>query len=151
MAIATLLACGLVLGSTGGKAQAQEAMGTPRARGGRGHNRLRLPERRGHRRPPRHIGGTVAALGDNAYPHGSAEDYQNCYDTSWGAYKAQTMPAVGNHEYETAGASGYFGAAGDPAKDYYSYDLGSWHVMVLSGNCSHVAGGAPRARRRSSG
>jgi hypothetical protein len=35
---------------------------------------------------------------------------------------------VGNHEYETAGASGYFGnfgaAAGDSSKGYYSYNLG---------------------------
>jgi predicted phosphohydrolase len=96
-------------------------------------------------------GATVAALGDNAYPHGSAQDYQNCYDPSWGAYKAQTLPTTGNHEYETAGASGYFNyfleeflpfgtAAGDPTKGYYSYDLGSWHVVVLNSNCNKVGG-----------
>ena len=30
---------------------------------------------------------------------------------------------------------GYFGsAAGDPAKGYYSYDLGAWHIVVLNSN-----------------
>jgi hypothetical protein len=89
-------------------------------------------------------GATVAALGDNAYPDGSASDYKNCYDPSWGLYKAQTLPAVGNHEYNTAGASGYFGyfgaAAGDKTKGYYSYELGSWHVVVLNSNCTKVGG-----------
>jgi len=86
----------------------------------------------------------VAALGDNAYPDGSASDYKNCYAPSWGLYKAQTLPTAGNHEYNTAGASGYFGyfgaAAGDPKKGYYSYDLGSWHVVVLNSNCTEIGG-----------
>jgi hypothetical protein len=33
-------------------------------------------------------------------------------------------------------ASGYFGyfdaRAGDPAKGYYSYDLGQWHMVFLN-------------------
>jgi hypothetical protein len=83
-------------------------------------------------------------LGDNAYPDGSDQDYQNCYNPSWGLYKAQTLPTTGNHEYNTTGASGYFNyfgaAAGDPTKGYYSYDLGSWHVVVLNSNCAKVGG-----------
>ena len=89
-------------------------------------------------------GATVATLGDNAYPDGATSDYKNCYNPSWGLYKAKTLPAVGNHEYATAGASGYFGyfgaAAGDPTKGYYSYELGSWHVVVLNSNCAEVGG-----------
>src|SRR5215204_3136990 len=91
------------------------------------------------------IDGTVATVGDNAYPRGTDADFAECYDPSWGQFKARTMPSPGNHEYETAGASGYldyFGrAAGDPNKGYYSYDLGSWHVVVLNSNCSFVVGG----------
>ncbi len=65
------------------------------------------------------------------------------------------MPAPGNHEYQedpaAAGYYGYFGAAaGDPAKGYYDYTLGSWHIIVLNSNCSPV-GGCRRAHRRSSG
>ena len=85
------------------------------------------------------IEGTILTLGDHAYPDGSAEDFAACYDPSWGQFKARTMPSPGNHEYETAGASGYFDyfgkAAGDPDKGYYSYDLGSWHIVALNSNC----------------
>jgi hypothetical protein len=35
----------------------------------------------------------------------------------------------------------YFGAvAGDPSKGYYSFDLGSWHIIALNTNCSKVGG-----------
>jgi len=90
------------------------------------------------------IPGTVYTLGDNAYPSGDAKDYA-CYDQSWGRQKGRTRPAVGNHDYLTPGAAGYFDyfgpAAGDRDKGYYSYDLGAWHVVVLNSNCSDVAGG----------
>jgi len=98
-------------------------------------------------------GATVLTLGDNAYPEGSVEDFEECYGPSWGQFKARTKPSVGDGEYETAGASGYFNyfgeAAGDPQKGYYSYDLGSWHVIVLNSNCSEVGGcGAGSAQER---
>jgi len=83
-------------------------------------------------------------LGDNAYPDGSTADYA-CYNASWGRFKARTIPVVGGHDYTTPGAAAYFSyfgaAAGDPNKGYYSFDLGSWHVVVLNANCNDVAGG----------
>ena len=51
------------------------------------------------------IDGTVLALGDNAYPDGSAEDFDECYDPTWGRFKDRTKPAPGNHEYHTPGGS----------------------------------------------
>src|SRR5687767_6726398 len=36
--------------------------------------------------------GTVFTTGDNAYPHGSFADFQNCYDPSWGRHRARTRP-----------------------------------------------------------
>ena len=96
--------------------------------------------------------GTVFTLGDNAYPNGSATDYANCYDGSWGRVKGRTMPTPGNHEYQTAGAAGYFGyfgsAAGDPSKVYYSYDLGAWHIVVLNSNsaCTTISCSAASAQ-----
>jgi hypothetical protein len=90
------------------------------------------------------IDGTVLALGDNAYPDGSAEDFQECYDPSWGQFKDRTRPVPGNREYNTRGARAYFEyfgeAAGDPEKGYYSYNLGSWHVVALNSNCKHIGG-----------
>ena len=98
------------------------------------------------------IPGTVYTLGDNAYEAGTANEFANCYDPTWGRHKARTRPAPGNHEYYTAGASGYFGyfgsAAGDPQRGYYSYDLGEWHVVVLNSNdrCRYVSCAASSAQ-----
>jgi 3',5'-cyclic AMP phosphodiesterase CpdA len=100
------------------------------------------------------IEGTVLTLGDHAYPDGSAEYFAECYDPSWGQFKARTMPSPGNHEYETAGSSGYldyFGrAAGDPDKGYYSFDLGAWHLVALNSNCGvgeiRCGPGSPQGR-----
>ncbi len=88
--------------------------------------------------------GVVAPLGDLAYPDGAAEQFADCYDPAWGRHRDITRPAPGNHEYGTPGAAGYFGyfgdAAGDPAEGWYSYDLGTWHVVVLNSNCAEVGG-----------
>ncbi|MGH7289068.1 MAG: metallophosphoesterase family protein [Myxococcota bacterium] len=88
--------------------------------------------------------GDVITLGDNAYPDGTAAQFQNCYGPSWGRHKERTHPATGNHEYHTTGAAGHFGyfgaAAGDPSEGWYSYDLGAWHVVVLNSNCSRIGG-----------
>jgi hypothetical protein len=99
-----------------------------------------------------HIDGTIAGLGDYAYPNGSARDYRRCFEPSWGRFKARIRPAAGNHEYRQRGASVYFGyfgaAAGDPRTGYYSYNLGSWHVVVLNSNCRIVACAAGSAQER---
>jgi acid phosphatase type 7 len=63
--------------------------------------------------------GTVLTLGDHAYPDGSAENFDECYGPTWGQFKERTRPSPGNHEYETEGASAYFGKmAGDPDEGY---------------------------------
>jgi hypothetical protein len=85
------------------------------------------------------IPGTVFAAGDLAYQRGTYEEFLKCYGPTWGRFKARTRPTPGNHEYNGAPATGYFrywdGVAGDPGKGYYSYDLGSWHIIVLNTNC----------------
>jgi Bacterial Ig-like domain/Calcineurin-like phosphoesterase len=85
----------------------------------------------------------------------------------WGHYKDQTMPVLGNHEYlntddpstQSQPYFDYFGAQNgfkgpaapvpnDPDNDhaltfgegYYSYDLGSWHIVALNSNCGKVGG-----------
>lgn len=88
--------------------------------------------------------GSIVTTGDNVYESGTDTEFANCYGPTWGRHKARTSPAVGDHEYVTAGAAGYyryFGtAAGDPAKGYYSYDLGTWHIVVLNANCGEIGG-----------
>jgi len=91
------------------------------------------------------IPGTVLAIGDNAYQEGTLWQFNNCYDPTWGTYKSRTKPVVGNHEYRTSGASGYFNyfgaAAGESGKGYYSYNRGAWHIVALNSECKYWATG----------
>lgn len=81
------------------------------------------------------ISGTVLTLGDQAYPDGSTANYR-CYDASWGKFKSRTRPTPGNHEYHASGARPYFAYFGSRAgpwgKGYYSFNLGSWHIVSLN-------------------
>ncbi len=89
----------------------------------------------------------VFTAGDNAYENGSPDDFRNCYDPTWGAFKDRTRPAAGNHDWQTkdlAGYLGYFGTAAAPeGASWYSYDLGSWHIVVLDSDCGFVGGCGP--------
>jgi acid phosphatase type 7 len=87
----------------------------------------------------------------------------------WGRYKDETMPVLGNHEYlntddPTTQSQPYFDYFGgqngfkppvapvsnNPLDDlthalkfgegYYSYNLGSWHIVALNSNCGKVGG-----------
>ncbi|MEB3284022.1 MAG: metallophosphoesterase [Candidatus Sericytochromatia bacterium] len=83
------------------------------------------------------ITGAVFTLGDNAYQSGSAEEFARFYHPTWGRHLSRTFPVVGNHEYRTPGASGYFAyfgpRAGDPGKGYYAFDLNPfWRVYSIN-------------------
>jgi len=82
------------------------------------------------------IPGTVFTLGDNAYPDGTAQDYAMCYGPTWGRHRARTRPIPGGHDYNTPDAASYFDYFGDAAggrgRGYYSYDIGTWHVIALN-------------------
>jgi hypothetical protein len=86
----------------------------------------------------------VLTTGDNAYESGTLTEFNSFYDPTWGRHRAVTHPVPGNHEYTTAGASGYFdyfgAAAGDRGKGYYSYDVGAWHLIALNSEVAHDAG-----------
>lgn len=109
----------------------------------------------------------VLPLGDTQYDVGAYQYYLTGrgpgtgtgYDPTWGRVKSISRPAVGNHEYGTPGAAGYFdyfngvgnftGPAGDRDKGYYSFDVGSWHLIALSSNCGQAGGcsaGLPQER-----
>ena len=88
----------------------------------------------------------VLALGDVQYEAGELVNFQQAYDRSWGAFKTKTHPSVGNHEYlggdGAAGYFDYFGAAAGPrGLGYYSFDIGSWHVVALNSSCAMVPDG----------
>jgi hypothetical protein len=88
------------------------------------------------------IPGTVIAVGDLAYPDGSKKNF-TCYEKTWGRVKARTRPAPGNHEFHAAGAMpyfDYFGTAAGPRQGYYSYELGTWHILALNSECKDIGG-----------
>ena len=82
----------------------------------------------------------VLTLGDNQYETGAYIDYLKSYDPTWGRLRSVTYPVPGNHEYGTSNASGYFQyfaeRAGNPSTGYYSFDVGSWHIVALNSQCS---------------
>jgi Calcineurin-like phosphoesterase len=100
----------------------------------------------------------VLALGDLQYNRGRLALFKKVYGGTWGRFKAKTYPTAGNHEYVTSGARGYFdyfngdggrlGRAGERPYGWYSFELGSWHIVSLNSNCSIVrCGGSSRQQR----
>lgn len=86
----------------------------------------------------------VLALGDEQYQSATPDDFAYGYALTWGAFASITHSTPGNHEYYSPGAAGYFGyfglRAGNPARGYYSFDIGAWHIVSLNGNCDFVGG-----------
>ena len=91
--------------------------------------------------------GTVAVLGDAVYERGTATEFRDCY--AWRRFRGRTRAALGNHEYGSPGArpaKAYFRL---PERGYYSYELGTWHIVVLNSNCRPAGGcatGSPQQR-----
>ncbi|MBM7857214.1 CBM96 family carbohydrate-binding protein [Lentzea nigeriaca] len=94
----------------------------------------------------------VFMLGDEQYNSGSLANFNASYDPSWGRLKTITRPVIGNHEYGTSGASGYFTYFGNAAtplqpgctkncNGWYSFNIGEWHVVVLNSECTRISGG----------
>jgi hypothetical protein len=78
---------------------------------------------------------TVLTLGDHTYPRGRPDEYTACYGPTWGRFRDRTRPAPGNREYATANGAPYFAYFGKQAAgSYYSFDLGSWHLISLDSN-----------------
>ena len=88
---------------------------------------------------------TVFMAGDDVNESGRAVEYRNCFTPSWGRFLDRIRPVPGNHDYMTdqgAPYYAYFGkAAGTPGLGYYSYNLGSWHIVALNSNCDVIGCG----------
>lgn len=88
-------------------------------------------------------GSMLLAMGDLAYPDGSAEDFANCYLPSYGALVNTTVPVPGNHEYRDPNLAYFsvFGArVGTPADPWYGVQQGDWSFYQLNSNCFDVGG-----------
>ncbi|MFZ6813862.1 metallophosphoesterase family protein [Undibacterium sp. Rencai35W] len=77
-------------------------------------------------------------LGDNTYPVGKPEEFSQCYDPTWGRFKARTLPSPGNHDYGMPSAHGYYNyfgeLAGPDRRGYYSRKVGQWQLISLNSN-----------------
>jgi hypothetical protein len=94
----------------------------------------------------------VLPIGDEQYNCGQLSAFNQVYNPSWGRFNNVSHPAVGDNEYagngcSTPGASGYYTYFGDRAsprepgctincQGYYSYDVGSWHLVALNSECT---------------
>ena len=82
----------------------------------------------------------VLVLGDNQYENATLSGFRQSYDPTWGRFKDITYPVPGNHEYLTPDAAGYFAyfgtRAGNHPGGYYSFNLGSWHIIALNSECT---------------
>ena len=59
--------------------------------------------------------GTLLLAGDLAYPQGSAANFRDCFNPSWGQFRSRWYAVPGNHEYDSLGAAPYFAYFGEAA------------------------------------
>jgi len=88
--------------------------------------------------------GELLLLGDIAYFQGTAEQFRDCFDPSWGRFRARWHPVPGNHEYESPNAAPYFSyfgsAAGPSGLGYYALTAGDWLILMLNSNVPATVG-----------
>jgi hypothetical protein len=92
----------------------------------------------------------VLVLGANAPASNghvtTLDDYMNCYQPVWGQFLSKTYATLGDKEVDidsippnfgsgmAAGADAYFGPGrvGPAGKNWYSFDVGAWHLIGLN-------------------
>jgi len=128
----------------------------------RAHRALRPGRTRGDRGVIDNIPGTVFAVRRAPTRTARSSNYQNCYVSELGpTSRSRTYPVTGNHEYDRSatavGYVSYWGTSysgvlgGDPSQGYYSYDLGAWHIVVLTATTRLSRPPWARRRKRGSG
>lgn len=84
--------------------------------------------------------GTILTLGDQAYESGAEDEFEECFDPSWGSVKKRIRPVLGNHDDATAAGGPYYeyfgDAAGTAGLGWYSFEVGDWHIIALNSNCA---------------
>lgn len=82
------------------------------------------------------VDGTVFTLGNNAWSRGTLDEFEDCYEPTWGRHRDRTRAAVGERDFLTPRAAGLFayfdGTTAVPPPGWYSYDTAGWHVVVLN-------------------
>jgi hypothetical protein len=84
----------------------------------------------------------VFTLGDNAYDDGTAAQFANYYEPTWGRFKTRTHPTIGNHDAHVFGAPAYFDyfephtQVGNRGEGWYAYDFRDWRMYALNSECN---------------
>jgi acid phosphatase type 7 len=100
----------------------------------------------------------VLTIGDEQYESAQTSAFSASFNPTWGRLGGLLRPAPGNHEFQVSSA-GYFdyfnglghktGPAGRLGQGWYSYDVGTWHLIALNSNCRYIGGckaGSPEVR-----
>lgn len=90
------------------------------------------------------LDGDLLLAGDIAYFQGTAVNFRDCFNPSWGQFRSRWHPVPGNHEYESPNAAPYFAyfgdAAGPAGRGYYSVIAGDWVILLLNSNIPATRG-----------
>jgi hypothetical protein len=90
------------------------------------------------------LDGDVLLAGDIAYFQGTADNFRDCFNPSWGPFRTRWHAVPGNHEYESPNAGPYFdyfgAAAGPRGLGYYSFTAGNWLILMLNSNVPATRG-----------
>lgn len=92
----------------------------------------------------------ILHTGDMVYDDGAAEDFDAKFFRPYGELIARMVlwPTLGNHDIHTAGGEpwrdAFWTPANNPARteNYYSFDAGNAHVVILNSNASLSPGSA---------
>jgi hypothetical protein len=78
-------------------------------------------------------------MGDLNYPNGTLAGFNNDWHPKYGGIKSRTIPCPGNHEYQTQGATGYFGYWSSLNSYYRTVLDANWVIYSLNSNVSTIA------------
>ena len=89
-------------------------------------------------------------LGDAQYAQWGPFSASSSYTTAFAALTSRTWAVQGNHDFDAGGGTtapgrtangffSYFGTRAGPSPyQAYSFDLGTWHFVVMNSNCSET-------------
>jgi len=81
--------------------------------------------------------GIAFTVGNNLADSTPGKTFTDCFDPKWGTFKNRTYYSIGNGDFwggrGPAGVYSYMGdRTGPPSKGWFSFNKGTWHIVVLN-------------------